>query len=243
MNSVQKSESLLTMLKYDFHIHSALSPCGDEDMTPNNIVGMAYIAGLDVIAVSDHNTVGNVRAAMKVGEELGIKVLAGMEVETAEEVHVLTLFPDIESAEKVARVVYENLPPIENKPEIFGRQLYMNEKDEIVGEEQKLLISPTSLPIEKVFELVKEAGGLAVPAHIDRHSYSVLTNLGFIPEELEAAWVEMSNTVADPRDFVASRKDLEGFFVMQNSDAHYLKDIASKENLLECDIADLFKGR
>lgn len=229
------------MLKYDFHIHSALSPCGDEDMTPNNIVGMAYIAGLDVIAVSDHNTVGNVRAAMKVGEELGIKVLAGMEVETAEEVHVLTLFPDIESAEKVAQVVFESLPTIDNKPEIFGRQLYLNEKDEIVGEEQKLLISPTSLSIEKVFELVKEAGGLAVPAHIDRHSYSVLTNLGFIPEELEATWVEMSNTVADPRDFLESRKDLEGFCIMQNSDAHYLKDIASKENLLECEIADLFK--
>ncbi len=231
------------MLKYDFHIHSALSPCGDEDMTPGNIVGMAYIAGLDVIAVSDHNTVGNVRAAMKVGESLGIKVLAGMEIETAEEVHVLTVFPDIESAERVAKVVYESLPPIDNKPEIFGRQLYMNENDEIVGEEKRLLISPTTLSIEKVFELVKEAGGLAVPAHIDRHSYSVLTNLGFIPEELEAKWVEMSNTVADPQDFIASRKDLQGFFVMQNSDAHYLKDIANKENMLDCEISDLFKGR
>ena len=231
------------MIKYDFHIHSALSPCGDEDMTPGNIVGMAYIAGLDVIAISDHNTVGNVRAAMKVGEELGVKVLAGMEVETAEEVHVLTLFPDIESAEEIAKVVYDSLPPVENKPEIFGRQLYMNEKDEVVGEEKKLLISPTSLPIEQVFELVKKAGGLAVPAHIDRHSYSVLTNLGFIPEELEVTWVEMSNTVADPLQFVANRKDLSGLSVMQNSDAHYLKDIASKENVLECDISLLFKGR
>ncbi len=231
------------MLKYDFHIHSSLSPCGDVDMTPNNIVGMAYIAGLDVIAVSDHNSVGNVRAAMKVGESLGVKVLAGMEVETAEEVHVLTLFPDIESAEVVAKVVYESLPPIDNKPEIFGRQLYLNEKDEIIGEEKKLLISPTTLAIEKVFELVREVGGLAVPAHIDRHSYSVLTNLGFIPQELKATWVEMSNTVADPLDFIASRKDLAGFSVMQNSDAHYLKDIASKENLLSCDIVDLFKGR
>ena len=137
------------MIKYDFHIHSALSPCGDADMTPNNIVNMAYIAGLDAIAITDHNTIGNVRAAQIVGEKVGVKVLPGMEIETAEEVHVLTLFPDIESAEKVAKIVYENLPPIKNRPDIFGNQFYMNENDEITGEEEKLLISSTSLSIKQ----------------------------------------------------------------------------------------------
>ncbi len=231
---------LSKMLKYDFHIHSALSPCGDEDMTPNNIVNMAYIAGLDAIAITDHNTVGNVRAAQKVGESVGITVLAGMEIETAEEVHVLTLFPDIQSAEKVAKVVYESLPSIENKPEIFGRQLYMDENDRVTGEEKKLLISSTTLPIEKVFALVKEVGGFAAPAHVDRHSYSVLTNLGFIPEEINCRWIEISNMVTNHADYIAGRKDLANYLVMQNSDAHYLQDIAIKENFLPCSISELF---
>ena len=95
------------MIYYDFHIHSALSPCGDKDMTPNNIVNMAAIIGLDAIAISDHNSVGNVRAAMKVGEQVGVKVIAGMEVETAEEIHILTLYETIEAAEEVAKEVYK----------------------------------------------------------------------------------------------------------------------------------------
>ena len=229
------------MIKYDFHIHSALSPCGDEDMTPNNIVNMAYIAGVNAIAITDHNTVGNVRAAQKVGEELGITVLAGMEVETSEEVHVLTLFPSVDRAEEVAKVVYNSLPPIKNKPEIFGRQLYMDENDEIIGEEERLLISPTTLPIEEVFRIVKESGGLAVPAHVDRHSYSVLTNLGFIPEEINAKWIELSCVVDDVEAYVKSRQDLAKYSVLRNSDAHYLKDIAVKENVLCCSIEDLFR--
>ncbi len=228
------------MIKYDFHIHSALSPCGDKDMTPNNIVNMAYIAGAQAIAVTDHNTVGNVKPVMKLGESIGITVIPGMEVETAEEVHVLTLFKDIESAEFAAKTVYENLPPIKNKPEIFGNQFFMNEDDEITGEEQRLLISPTSLSINQVFELVKSVGGVAIPAHVDRHSYSVLTNLGFIPEELGATWIELSNTVSDADLYIHSRQDLEGYKVLQNSDAHYLKDIMSKENFLPCEISQLF---
>ena len=129
------------MIYYDFHIHSALSPCGDEDMTPNNIVNMAALGGLNAIAISYHNTIGNVAPAIKVGQECGIKVIPGMEIETAEEVHILTLYPDLKSAEYVADTVYESLPDIKNRPEIFGRQLKMNEMDEIVGEEEKLLIS------------------------------------------------------------------------------------------------------
>lgn len=228
------------MIKYDFHIHSCLSPCGDNDMTPNNIVNMAYIAGAQAIAVTDHNTVGNVRPVMKLGESIGITVIPGMEIETAEEVHVLTLFKDLKSAEEAAKTVYEHLPPIKNKPEIFGNQFFMNEDDEITGEEERLLISPTSLSINQVFDLVKSVNGLAIPAHVDRHSYSVLTNLGFIPEELGATWIELSNTVSDADLYIHSRQDLDGYKVMQNSDAHYLKDIMSKENFLPSEISQLF---
>ena len=112
------------MLSYEFHIHSALSPCGDMDMTPNNIVNMAKLLGLDAVAVTDHNSIGNAVSAMKVGERVGQCVIPGMEVETAEAVHVLTLYPSIDRAKPVADAVYSALPDIKNKPELFGKQAF-----------------------------------------------------------------------------------------------------------------------
>ena len=232
------------MIYYDFHIHSALSPCGDKDMTPNNIVNMAAIIGLDVVAITDHNSVGNVRSAMKVGEQVGVKVLAGMEVETAEEIHVLTLYNTIEAAEEVAKAVYNALPDIKNRPEIFGHQFYMDEDDNIVGEEEKLLISPTTIQVEDLQALVKSVGGIVFPAHVDRHSYSILTNLGFIPEDLDIDGIEISKKVGDMEAYLDSRPDLKKYRVLRNSDAHYLADIAEKEAFLAVnDINELFGRR
>lgn len=229
------------MIYYDFHIHSALSPCGDSDMTPNNIVNMAKLSGLSVIAVSDHNTVGNVRATMKAGENCGVRVIPAMEVETAEEVHILTLFQSVDSAEYAAEEIYSALPSIKNRPEIFGEQILMNENDEIVGYEDRLLISPTSISIEKLFDLVKSAKGLFIPAHVDRHSYSVLTNLGFIPDNIDIRIIEMSKKISDTRDYLRSRPELEKYKILQNSDAHYLEDITQQQKYLEEDIDKLFE--
>ncbi len=232
------------MIYYDFHIHSALSPCGDKDMTPNNIVNMAAIIGLDAIAITDHNSIGNVRSAMKVGEQVGVKVLAGMEVETAEEIHVLTLYETIEAAEEVAKRVYDALPDIKNRPEIFGNQYYMDENDNILGEEEKLLISPTSIQVEDLAMLVKSVGGLVFPAHVDRHSYSILTNLGFIPENLIIDGIEISKKVGDVDAYIESRPDLEKYRYIRNSDAHYLTDIAEKDAFIaENSISELFRRR
>ena len=129
-------------IRYDLHIHSALSPCGDEDMTPNNILNMAMICGLNMIAISDHNTAGNVESAIRVGERMGITVVPAMELEVQEEIHVLCLFPSLEKLiafeqEQVA----PSLPPVQNKVEIFGRQLLMDAEDQIVGEERDRYIA------------------------------------------------------------------------------------------------------
>ncbi|MBE7011173.1 MAG: PHP domain-containing protein [Ruminococcaceae bacterium] len=230
------------MIYYDFHIHSALSPCGDKDMTPNNIVNMAALSGLDAIAISDHNSAWNVRAAMKVGEVCGVKVIPGMEVETAEEVHILTLYPTIEAAEYAAEEIYKYLPNIKNRPEIFGEQLKMNEDDEVVGVEEKLLISPTTLSIEGLFDLVKTAKGLFIPAHVDRHSYSVLTNLGFIPDNLDIRNIEMSKKLDCVEDYLNQRPDLRGYKIFRNSDAHYLENISQRDEALDInDVNELFK--
>lgn len=215
-------------MMYDFHIHSALSPCGDKDMTPNNIVNMASLLGLGAIAISDHNSVGNVKAAMCVGEKVGVKVIPGMEVETAEEIHVLTLYPTLTAAEEVAGIVYDRLPPIENRPEIFGEQVFMDAEDNITGYEEKLLISPTDISVEELYDIVESVGGIFVPAHVDRHSYSILTNLGFIPEELGVRAIEVSKKIDRLEDYLSGRPDLAPFAVLRNSDAHYLEDLMGR---------------
>lgn len=230
------------MIYYDFHIHSCLSPCGDKDMTPNNIVNMAALLGLDAIAVSDHNSVGNVRAAMEVAKSVGITVIPGMEVQTAEEVHILTLYPSIEAAEKVAGEVYKKLPDIKNRPEIFGEQVFMDSGDNITGYEEKLLISSADMSVNELFDLVKSVGGIFIPAHVDRHSYSVLTNLGFIPDDIDIRHIEVSRMTEDVGAYLAARNELSKYKLFRNSDAHYLQDIAAAEESLPVeDIYDIFK--
>lgn len=220
------------MLSYDFHIHSALSPCGDMDMTPNNIVNMAKLLGLDAVAVTDHNSIGNAVSAMKAGERVGQCVIPGMEVETAEAVHVLTLYPSIDRAKPVADAVYSALPDIKNKPELFGKQAFMDEYDNIVGYEDRLLLSSTTITLGELLYIVKDVGGLFIPAHVDRHSYSILTNLGFIPEDLNVDIIEMSKNVADIDEYLNNRPDLRGIRILRNSDAHYLEDISEPVNFL-----------
>lgn len=217
---------------YDLHIHSALSPCGDEDMTPNNIVNMALIKGLDLIAVTDHNAAGNVPAVMEKGRRRQLTVVPGMEIETVENVHVLSLFPDLDSCKAVENKIKENLPFIENKEKIFGRQLLMDADDEITGKIEGLLITATNLSIEEVFKVVEEAGGIAVPAHIDRDSYSILSNLGVIPEDLPVTNIELSGK-CDMESFLSEYPELKEFGVLQNSDAHYLWDISERDNYIE----------
>lgn len=231
------------MIYYDFHIHSALSPCADAEMTPNNIVNMAKISGLDAIAVSDHNSVKNLRAVLAAAKSCDIEVVPAMEVETSEEVHILTLYPSIDAAEYAAAEVYKRLPDIKNRPEIFGEQLIMDEADEIAGYEERLLISPTTLSINELFALVFECGGLFVPAHIDRHSYSVLTNLGFIPDDIPVRHIEISKGTQDISAYLDSRPELAKYEIFRSSDAHYLENISMKEAFLDTDnVFDIFKG-
>lgn len=213
------------MSTYDFHIHTALSPCADNEMTPCNIIGMAKVMGHDIIAVSDHNSVKNADAVMKAGKREGVCVIPAMEVETMEEVHILTLFKTLEAAKFAADIIYGKLPNIKNRPEIFGEQCIMDEFDNIVGYEEKLLLSPAAISINELFEIVKEANGVFIPAHIDRHSYSVLTNLGFIPDDIDIKYIEISGNVDDVSDYTNSRPFLKKYRLTRSSDAHRLDSL------------------
>ena len=168
-------------LFYDLHIHSCLSPCGDDDMTPANIAGMAAVKGLDVIALTDHNSCRNCPAAMYHGERYGVTVIPGMELTTQEEVHVICLFPTLKDALAFDALVYKKLMPIPNREDIFGKQQIMDQEDRVIGTVENLLINATSISFDDVFPLAAAYGGIAYPAHVDKASNSLLSNLGFVP--------------------------------------------------------------
>ena len=217
---------------YDLHIHSCLSPCGDDAMTPPNIANMAYIKGLDIIAVTDHNSAKNAAAVMGAARELPLTVIAGIELTTAEEIHMLCLFPDAESAGRASEELYEKLPKIENKPEFFGRQLVMDEEENMLEELPVLLSNATSLSYEQVPEFVSRFGGFCYPAHIDRDSNSVLSNFGMLPEEPAFSALEVYRPARFFSD-TANAKYKESFHIVTCSDAHQLGDISEREHSLE----------
>lgn len=227
-------------LNYDFHLHSCLSPCGDNDMTPYNLVNMAKIMGLDVIALTDHNTCLNCPAAIKAGEEAGILVIPGMELCTDEEVHVVCLFPDLENALEFSSYVRERIPPVENREKIFGEQLIMDEKDGIIGKENLLLTTAANVSLDKVPQLVKEYGGVSFPAHIDRSSYSVISNLGMIDEYMGFTTAEITMT-ADKNEYMEKYPVLRKMHILTSSDAHYLENIGSAGGKLNVDTREIDK--
>jgi len=211
-------------LTYDFHIHSCLSPCGEDEMTPANIIGMAQLIGLDVIALTDHNTCKNCKSTMHFGKEAGIIVIPGMELTTLEEVHVICLFPCIEDAMAFDAYVYSHLIKIKNQEKIFGNQFQMNESDQIIATEPFLLINATDIPFSETFSLVKQYHGIMFPAHIDKNANSLLSNLGFIPEDSSFTCVELK----DIKKLHALKKEhpyLNHCRVLTNSDAHGLMQL------------------
>ena len=225
------------MNKYfcDLHIHSCLSPCGDDEMTPANIAGMAVVNGLNIVALTDHNSSKNCPAFFKQAKKLGIIPVAGMELTTAEDVHVVCLFRELEDAMEFDKYIEERRPKIKNKPEIFGSQHILDENDEIVGEEENLLLNAAFLSIEEAFHEVLRRGGVCYPAHIDRPSNGIIAMLGTFPEE------DPVFTAYELNDADSDAGYREKYPVIQNlaravsSDAHYLWDISEAGFAVELD--------
>lgn len=231
-------------LSYDLHIHSCLSPCGDEDMLPSNIVGMAALKGLDVIAVTDHNACGNCPAVMKLAEAYGVTAIPGMELTTEEEVHVVCLFPALDNAMAFGEHIRKHMTPFPNDEAIFGRQVIVNEDDEVIGKEPYLLINATTIGFDAVYSHVTEYGGIMIPAHVDKSTTSLLSNLGFIPPDSRFVCAEVKHT-----GFLDKLKSehpyLNGCNIIHDSDAHYLEHIHEPEFFLEAEsksIGDILKA-
>ena len=220
-------------LYYDLHLHSALSPCGDNDMTPNNLVNMAYLKQLDIIALTDHNCAKNLPAAEKISNQLGILFVPGMEIETSEEIHMLAYFETVEGALEFGDELEKKyLPKIQNRVDIFGNQYVMDENDSIVTELENLLTVATTLSFQDASEIVPKFGGVCVPAHVDKSAYSVFSNLGYIPPECSFATLEISKKPT-AKQFAEEKHLYDNYKIIQNSDAHYLQDISERENFIE----------
>ena len=213
---------------YDFHLHSCLSPCGDADMTPANIAGMAFIKGLQAVALTDHNTARNCPAFLSQCAQYGLTAIPGMELTTEEEVHVVCLFAKLEQAMAFDSYVYDHLIKVPNKPEFFGEQIIRGADDEPIGEEPNLLINATDIGFDQVFDVVSDFGGLMIPAHLDKSSTSLLSNLGFVPPESKFRCFELHH-LENLHRIRRENPYLEGCRVICDSDAHYLDKIHEAE--------------
>ena len=211
----------------DLHIHSCLSPCADDDMTPCNIAGMAYVKHLDCIALTDHNAAENLPAAALAAREMGVCLLPGIEVTSSEEVHILCYFPAVDPAVDFGRMIYDHLPPLPNNKRIFGNQMILGPEDEAQGELSKLLIQATDLSIVEIESRCTEAGGICVAAHINRSSNSLLGNLGFLPEKPVFSALEVY------RGAPAPWVDTGNYKILYASDAHRLGDMSEREFFLD----------
>jgi PHP family Zn ribbon phosphoesterase len=208
----------------DLHIHSTLSPCGSLEMSPRAIVERALERGLDMIAVTDHNSVENSFHASAFGESRGLPVICGMEAQTREEVHLLCLFPSPRAAEAFYGRVYPLLPEVANNPDFFGDQLVVDRDDNILRAEPRLLMNSLDISLDALADLVHGCGGFIIPAHVESPHFSLLANLGFLPPELDGCPLEISYCTPFPAA-VAAYPALAGRRLLTNSDAHYLADI------------------
>ncbi|TAH67501.1 MAG: PHP domain-containing protein [Anaerolineaceae bacterium] len=218
-------------LSYDLHIHSCLSPCGAEDMTPANIVNMAKLIGLEVIAVTDHNSCRNLPALDSYAKKNNIIAIFGMELCTMEEVHVLCFFEALENAMSFDRYVYERLIKIANKKNIFGRQEIYNDEDIKIGEEANLLINAADISFNNLDKLMKMYNGVYIPAHVDKGSNSLLSNLGFVPPDSEFECVEIHD-IQKADELCIMHPYFAKCNIITNSDAHTLVEINDSVNFL-----------
>ena len=210
----------------DLHIHTCLSPCASLDLSPRNIVARAKFQGLDVIAITDHNTAKNVQVVMRLGEKGGIKVIPGMEVQSREEIHLLTLFPDWPATAAWAEEVSRNLPEMNNDPLVFGDQPIVDEDGDILDFEPRLLLNSLGLPAEEIIRLVAKKGGVAIPSHFDRGSFSLISQLGFIPPNMPLEVLEVGRSRFSYPEGVW-RDGSRTFPLIACSDAHRPEEIGT----------------
>jgi hypothetical protein len=207
----------------DLHVHTVLSPCADVAMIPPLIVQKALEHNIDLIAITDHNSSANVRAVQKAAEGTDLKVLPGMEVQSREDVHLLTLFENADTLETWQGQVDNSLPDLLNQPGFFGEQFVVDETGDFLRSETRLLLTSTGLSIDEIFERVDALGGLVIPAHVERFSYGLFPTLGLISEKWHLLALEISRHIT-PEKAIATFPALNHCELVQDGDVHRLDD-------------------
>ncbi|MEW6184168.1 MAG: PHP domain-containing protein [Thermodesulfobacteriota bacterium] len=213
--------------KADLHIHTVLSGCAEIEMIPSLILWQAEKMGLNLIAITDHNACGNAEAVMEAAAGTNIHVLPGMEVQSKEEVHLLCLFDRLEDCKAMEKKVWEKMPPLVNKEDLFGPQYLVNAEGEWIKTEERLLAQSTDWTLEEIVDQAASLGGLALPAHVDRPSYSLLANLGFIPANLPVFALEVTSRFHPSIGF-REWPELKPWCLIVNGDAHRLGEIQNR---------------
>jgi PHP family Zn ribbon phosphoesterase len=216
---------MLKIFNCDLHIHTCLSPCAELDMHPKALVERALAAKIDILAICDHNSSENVPYVINAARGKNLKIFPGMEITTSEEVHFLALFDSLPDLARMQEIVYLHLAG-KNDEDRFGVQAIVNENGEVEGLNDKLLIGATDIPLNDLLNHVHEQNGLAVASHIDRESFSVLSQLGFIDESTNFDALEISSLISIQQARIKYR-ELKSFSFITSSDAHYLKDIGT----------------
>jgi PHP family Zn ribbon phosphoesterase len=223
----------LTVFSCDLHIHSALSPCGSLEMSPRNVVKRAQESGLDIIAITDHNMAENSLYARQIAQETGTVVLSGMELQTEEEIHILAIFDDFDTALELQKKIYALLPSVKNDPDFFGDQVVVDGDDEILRFEDRLLLNSAAISIGDATSWIKAHGGLAIPSHVDSPTFSIISQLGFVPGDIPFDALEIRDLARAPLLRPLILKEHVTFVTF--SDAHYLADVGRRRMRLSLD--------
>ena len=218
---------------YDLHLHSCLSPCGDDESTPNSIAGMASLCGLDIIALTDHNSTKNCPGFFEAAERYGVVPIAGMELTTSEDIHVVCLFERLSDAMSFDAYVDNHRMKVSNRPEIFGNQAVTDSMDNKIDEIEHLLINATDISIEQIRSVVEDFGGICYPAHIDRPANGIIAVLGTIPSPDAFDFYELQDIRA--KSEYSIKYGIPEDRLIISSDAHYLTDMRDKEAYFELD--------
>lgn len=226
LKSVSKQVRLIQQLRNfraDLHIHTVLSPCADVEMIPPLIVESALDHGIQLIAITDHNSSANFAAVQNAAKNTSLQVFPGMELQTREEVHTLCLFDSIDQLNQFQKIVDQSMPNLQNDPEHFGEQFVVDETGDFIRREDRLLISSSSLSLKDAWQHVSRLGGIFIPAHVNRKAFGLLENLGFMPTDIKVDAVEVSRHVGVVE---ASQKfpQLKGYPIIQNGDVHRLDE-------------------
>jgi len=207
----------------DLHVHTVLSPCAEVEMIPPLIVQTALEKKIDLIAITDHNTSANVRAVQEAAQGTQLAVLAGMEVQSREDVHLLTIFDNLESLETWQTKVDGSLPNLPNQPDFFGEQFVVDKTGEFIRSDTRLLSTSTHFSIDEIFERVNALGGIVIPAHVERTSYGLFPTLGLISENWQLFALEISRQITPERATVTFPA-LQKYALIQSGDVHRLDE-------------------